>query len=111
MDAERLRQITYAARISDANFSHGLAIDTREAQDAIIHRNELLDHLETIADEAVKLFDYIAELTRQRDDARRMAVASGYWQNYQGTEYPEPGPKFHADPVGPVAWTKSIEQT
>jgi hypothetical protein len=57
-----------------------------------------------------ELLAYVDELTTQRDDARRIAIDSGVFQNYQGTWYPEPGPKFTADPVGPVAWDKQVQQ-
>lgn len=50
-----LSVITNAARISDANFSHGWPFTQREAEEALHHRNILLEH--------------VAELTRQRDDA------------------------------------------
>jgi hypothetical protein len=56
------------------------------------------------------LLAYIKLLEQQVSDARRLAVSSGVFQNYQGTEYPEPGPKFHTDPVGPVAWDVQVEQ-
>jgi hypothetical protein len=96
MTPERLRAILHDARISDANYSHGMAVDISEAERALAHRNELLE--------------YVDELTRQLSDARRIAIDSGVFQNYQGTWYPEPGPKFTADPVGPVAWDRQVEQ-
>jgi hypothetical protein len=63
LDPIQLSIITNAARISDANFSHGWPFTQREAEEALHHRNVLLDH--------------VAELTRQRDDARALAIESG----------------------------------
>jgi hypothetical protein len=53
--------------------------------------------------------DRITELTRQRDDARRIAIDSGVFQNIGGTAYLpdvhlDEADKWRADPVGPVAW-------
>jgi hypothetical protein len=63
-----------------------------------------------------ELLTHIDELTRQRDDARRIAIDSGAFQNIGGTAYlPDvhlnEEDKWRADPVGPVAWSKPIEQT
>jgi len=97
MTPERLRAILHDARISDANYSHGMAVDTSEAERALAHRNELLE--------------YVDELTRQRDDARRIVVASGYFQDHRGTEYlPDPDHPWRAEPVGAVAWDRQVEQ-
>lgn len=66
MTPERLREILHDARISDANYSHGMAPSEPEAYRALVHRNELLE--------------YVDELTRQRDDARRIAIDAGAFQ-------------------------------
>jgi hypothetical protein len=56
----------------------------------------------------------INELTTQRDDARRMVVASGYFQDQRGEDYDldsdNGNPEWRADPVGPVAWDRPVEQ-
>jgi hypothetical protein len=35
----------------------------------------------------VELLDHVDELTRQRDDARRLAVCSGIFQDHRGQDY------------------------
>jgi hypothetical protein len=54
------------------------------------------------------LLTYVDELTVQRDDARRIAIDSGVFQDHRGEDYDmdsERGnPEWRADPVGPVAW-------
>jgi len=55
-------------------------------------RTECGDHM-NLFDEALERID---ELTRQRDDARRIAIDSGIFQNTVGTDYPnDPGVPDH----------------
>jgi hypothetical protein len=65
------------------------------------------DHM-NLFDDAL---ERIEELTRQRDSARDLAVKSGIFQDHRGTEYlPDPDHPWRADPVGPVAWDRQVEQ-
>jgi hypothetical protein len=96
MDAERLaeiREITENAPRYTLLVNGALAVVAR-------HRKELLD--------------YVDELTRQRDDARRLAVASGVFQDHRGEDYDldsdTTGEPWRADPVGAVAWDKQEQQ-
>jgi hypothetical protein len=129
MTPERLRAITYDARISDANYSHGMAVDTSEAERALAHRNELLDYVDALIaqntelrDSVIQVTSIVDELTRSRDDARRIAIDSGAFQSHKGTDYdfeeyhPHDGcmkwrdDSWRADPVGPVAWDRQVQQ-
>lgn len=55
--------------------------------------------IEWLADAVPELLDHIDELTRQRDDARRIAAASGYFQDVRDEihEYPP-----NCDPPAPL---------
>lgn len=54
------------------------------------------------------LLDYVDELTRQRDDARALAVKSGIFQDHFAEVYPQ---AHEEQPlVGPVAWDKQVQQ-
>jgi hypothetical protein len=61
-----------------------------------------------------ELLTYVDELTRQRDDARRIAIDSGVFQDHRGTDYDldsdTAGTEWRADPVGAVAWDKQEQQ-
>lgn len=70
-----------------------------------------------------ELVAYVDELTRQRDDARRIAIDSGTFQDHRGTDYehlsqPEPVVLTDAEESSLmavisdtfVAWDKQIEQ-
>jgi hypothetical protein len=68
-----------------------------------------------VGDMVDDLLEYVDELTRQRDDARRIAMDSGVFQNIGGTSYlPDvhlnEEDKWRADPVGPVAWDRQEQQ-
>jgi hypothetical protein len=64
-----------------------------------------------VGDMVDDLLEYVDELTRQLEDARRIAVDSGAFQDHFGTDYEFDGEhEWRADPVGPVAWDKQQEQ-
>lgn len=68
------------------------------------------------------LLAHVDDLTRQLCDARRIAIDSGAFQTHKGTDYDFEEYDFHdgcmrwrddswrADPVGPVAWDKQVQQ-
>lgn len=66
-----------------------------------------------IINAASDLLDYVDELTRERDDARRIAIDSGVFQDrgeaYELDEDARDN-SWRADPVGPVAWDKQEQQ-
>lgn len=92
MEAYALQIIRTDARISDANFSHGAEVTTAEGERAILQRNLLLE--------------YVDELTRQRDDARRIAIDTGAFQGLTNEDYDHDYGTFTAEPVGAVDWDK-----
>jgi hypothetical protein len=67
-----------------------------------------------VADMTDELLTYVDELTRQLEDARRIATASGYFQDHRGEDYDLDSdhrvPEWRADPVGPVAWDRQERQ-
>lgn len=61
-----------------------------------------------------KIAGRVDDLTRQLEDARRIATASGYFQDHRGEDYDldsdNGNPEWRADPVGPVAWDRQVQQ-
>ena len=51
-----------------------------------------------------ELLAHVDELTRQRDDARGMVIASRYFQNTQDEWYEPAYPTDELPAIGPVAW-------
>lgn len=89
--------------------------EIRQRAELLTYVDELAAQNAELRDSVVQVTSIVDDLKRQVESARSLAVKSGIFQNIGGTAYlPDvhlaEEDKWRADPVGPVAWDRQVQQ-